>query len=385
MNSKSIALCLVITSTCFSQLQLGANTIENSEIGLSQFKAKVLQLESGRTKKVFVTQIGDSHIQPNNFSGIVRAELQKSYGNGGRGLSFPYSLANTNGPKDYTATSSVKWTNSWITHKTQTQKIGLTGIGVMSIPLQGSIELNLQNDTLKNPYTRGFIVFTADRSNGGSITVNNTLTKSVVAGKIDTIQFVNPTDPLHLSVRFAKAQLQLLGVYTQNDQSGLLYNSVGTCGATFANYWDNPQFLNELSLYRSDLIIFSLGTNESYSSSFNAETFAVKLQDFILKVKKLQPSASILFTLPSENYFMKETVAIPNKRVDQVSAIITATALMNGCAIWDLKTVMGGTGSMLTWKKEGLVNDDHVHYLRKGYNLQGRLLAEAIKNAISAK
>jgi hypothetical protein len=36
---------------------------------------------------------------------------------------------------------------------------------------------------------------------------------------------------------------------------------------------------------------------------------------------------------------------------------------------------MGGKGSLLEWLKQGLVNADHVHLLRKGYQKQGELLA----------
>ena len=49
-------------------------------------------LKNGSLKKVKILQIGDSHIQPDNFSGETRRKLQSQYGNGGRGLVFPYTL-----------------------------------------------------------------------------------------------------------------------------------------------------------------------------------------------------------------------------------------------------------------------------------------------------
>jgi hypothetical protein len=38
---------------------------------------------------------------------------------------------------------------------------------------------------------------------------------------------------------------------------------------------------------------------------------------------------------------------------------------------------------MLTWQKEGLVNKDHIHFLRAGYWKQGALLYEAIERFIT--
>jgi hypothetical protein len=38
---------------------------------------------------------------------------------------------------------------------------------------------------------------------------------------------------------------------------------------------------------------------------------------------------------------------------------------------------------MLKWMEEGLVNPDHIHYRRAGYNRQGVLLFEAIQAALA--
>ena len=35
---------------------------------------------------------------------------------------------------------------------------------------------------------------------------------------------------------------------------------------------------------------------------------------------------------------------------------------------------MGGKGCMLIWETKGLVNKDHIHFLKKGYQEQGHLL-----------
>ena len=42
--------------------------------------------------------------------------------------------------------------------------------------------------------------------------------------------------------------------------------------------------------------------------------------------------------------------------------------------IYDQHIAMGGKGSMLEWEKRNLVNKDHIHFLRKGYQEQGELL-----------
>jgi hypothetical protein len=53
-----------------------------------------------------------------------------------------------------------------------------------------------------------------------------------------------------------------------------------------------------------------------------------------------------------------------------------------GFSIWDLKKAMGGDGSMLQWKEASFVNKVYIHYLRKGYNLQEKMLFEAINKEL---
>ena len=94
----------------FSQIQIDTlskiNTIEN-KIGISKFYLKLDKLQMDSVSKVKILHIGDSHIQPNNFTGKIRELLQLKYGNGGRGMVFPYQLAGTLGPKDYSFKSTI--------------------------------------------------------------------------------------------------------------------------------------------------------------------------------------------------------------------------------------------------------------------------------------
>ena len=66
------------------------------------FYEKLAQMKStdstSLNQKINFVHIGDSHIQADLMTNVVRERLQKEYGNAGRGLVFPYNLAKTNGP-----------------------------------------------------------------------------------------------------------------------------------------------------------------------------------------------------------------------------------------------------------------------------------------------
>jgi lysophospholipase L1-like esterase len=179
--------------------------------------------------------------------------------------------------------------------------------------------------------------------------------------------------------------MTLHGVYVENDQRGVVYNSAGVAGARYRDYLRNDFFLQQMPLFQPDLVIVSLGTNESYDPSFTEAGFRQIVDSMFTMLHATLPNASVLITLPSENYRLKGGVASVNQRILIISGILREQSIKHGFALWDLYKAMGGEGSMLEWKKAGLVNDDHVHYLRKGYNLQGELLFEALNHWMNGR
>jgi LysM repeat protein len=76
---------------------------------LLPFFQSLKRLENLEENQVSIFHFGDSHIQADGFSGVVRTELQKKYGSAGRGLVFPYRLAKTNHPRDLFSQTNTLW------------------------------------------------------------------------------------------------------------------------------------------------------------------------------------------------------------------------------------------------------------------------------------
>lgn len=334
-------------------------------------------------QKVFtILHIGDSHLQPNNLSGMTRYQLQKEFGNAGRGLIFPYTLAKTNGPKDYIFSSNVTWTSSWITKPTS-QSIGLTGISIRSTTTSGAIKWSTGTDTLSYPSQWGKIHFQIEACQSCSVEVNGTKKNYVNKERfIDTLYFkiLNDTS----TIEFKGCTLTLLDLTESADQDGIRYHSTGVAGATFKTYNDNPHFEGGLQLLQPQLVVVSLGTNESVKK-WDPLSFQKEVNVFIDRIKTSSPKARILLVLPNENYLKVNGVYTYNNRVDSVRLVLTTIAKERQIAIYDQQEAMGGKGCMLVWSQQGLVNEDHIHFLRKGYQKQGLLLANYIKEYLQTK
>jgi lysophospholipase L1-like esterase len=54
----------------------------------------------------------------------------------------------------------------------------------------------------------------------------------------------------------------------------------------------------------------------------------------------------------------------------------------NNLAYWDFYEIMGGYNSVYNWYLSGLSQYDHIHFTNAGYQLQAKLLYDAIENGV---
>lgn len=117
-----------------------AQHIENSET-LNAFAEKLNQNKE-------VTQIlfiGDSHTQAGVLPNELKDKFQNKYGNAGRGLIFPYQVANSNGPADFTSVSNQPWVTFRLVYEQKVyDQMGIAGF-VMGNDKESFLEVSLEN------------------------------------------------------------------------------------------------------------------------------------------------------------------------------------------------------------------------------------------------
>jgi lysophospholipase L1-like esterase len=168
----------------------------------------------------------------------------------------------------------------------------------------------------------------------------------------------------------------LHGAVIENaSNKGVLYNSCGVGGAQFKHLIQNAAVpIGQAHALGTDLFIISFGSNESYTETFNYDIYKSSISAFISSLKKQNPGACILLTGPpdtrSKNRYPRNTASI--------CAIFKELSLEQGFAYWDLRTAMGGDGSVMNWLKSGLASKDKLHFTKEGYFLQGKWLLDEI-------
>ncbi len=363
------------------------NTILGKDSALLHFFEALDSLHAKPGRTLSIVHIGDSHIQADYFSGMLRVLLQEKFGNAGRGLIFPYAVARTNEPVSYRSAPIGEWKAVRSVINPDSVEIGISGISLFSKSPQAGFSIRTRSQKGMS-YAFNRVKLFSLSANPGNTQLSANCTVSSLAQKQTpfTSVFDLPDTSSSLSIRFsADHPVDVHGLVLSNGQGGILYHTIGVNGATFQSYNSAGLFLQQLPELKPDLLIVSLGTNESYAGKFDIAVFEEQVRTFMEGIRKGCASCSVLFTTPADNCRLKKGKPFTNDRSPLIGNSLKNYADRNSYAVWDLYEVMGGRGSMKQWKMQGSATGDYVHFTRKGYEWQGTLLFEALLNTYTQR
>lgn len=187
-------------------------------------------------------------------------------------------------------------------------------------------------------------------------------------------QNLESTDKIYLIPNNQYDNFALNGIVLENNQSGVLYHSIGVNGAKFSDYNKYQLFFEQINALEPDLIVISLGTNEAFDKLCN-DCFYNQIEAFLLMLRKQNSEVAILFTTPPPALFHRKQ---PNTFCEALSEVIISNSLKDKYSVWDLYREMGGNQSMQQLINQGIIARDRVHYSSGGYKKQGNALFEAL-------
>lgn len=364
----------------YSFVKEKVNIIHNAE-ELNPFFS---ELKNIKLKQVNVLHIGDSHLQPNIITEVLRDGLQQKFGNAGRGLIVPYTVAGTNSPTDIISQSNEKWEGKRNSKPLLPQANGIGGITIESADSTASFIFQLPE---KYAFTK-MTVFFQNNSTSYDLLAEDLINRQIINLKkyidekdknVASVTFTKPTYKVKITSIKSKPEqthTTILGINTTNDKKGLIYHSIGVNGAEYFHYDTSKYFNEQTPFLNPNIIIVSLGTNEAYRKDADFDEAGIKkdVDSFIHNLKKYNPGVSFLITTPAYAYKNGKQ----NSRLKIIHDILVGYCNENQLAYWDLQEI---TGEAANWKNNNLFSKDLVHYNKEGYKLQGQLLLKAILNS----
>jgi lysophospholipase L1-like esterase len=383
-----------IDQSAYSKLkyiQQKINIIENDSVALQSFYEKLYRLDKHEQQRVSIVHMGDSHLQADVFSGAVRQNMQRRFGNAGRGLIFPYRVAKSNEPNSYKTTTNILWDSKRNSILTKSLPIGISGFTIETADTSAMINLMVKDQPgLGYAFTK-FTLFHEKGKNNYDLTVCDeyncemAIFNSSNCGAdpfASKITFESPVRQIILRSTTKdsteKRSTRIYGILLENDSSGILYNMVGANGAEVRHYNMSKYFMDQLPSLNPDLVIISLGTNDAYPLRFNPTAFRNQMDTLITNIKRLNPNANVLLTTPPDSYRKTRRGRVKNLNMKSARLVIVNYCKQHNLPYWDLYEVMGGYGSMAKWYASGLAAKDRIHFTGKGYLIQGDLFYRAL-------
>ncbi len=337
--------------------------------------------------KITIIHIGGSHIQADIYSGHAREKLQAFYPgmNGGRGSVFPYKISRTNTPKSY----KVKFSGSWqscrnVELKKHCNK-GLSGITVSTKDVNATLNIRLMpNDRVDYYFNKIRLFHSMEMNSLAPVFDSVNVVKTECNSQLGYTIFYLDKDYTSFTLKFEKTDsiiyrnFELYGISLENDDSGIIYHSIGINGASIPSFLRCNLLDKHIKALNPDLVVISLGTNDAYTRKFRPEFYKNNYQKLIDIITKSSPETAILCTVANDSYMFRR---YPNKNTELAEKVIYEIAEKNNCGVYDFYQIMGGFNSSATWYKENLMVRDRIHFNKQGYLLKGDLFFNAIIKA----
>lgn len=348
---------------------------------------KMKGLKTQETKRIGVVHFGGSHVQAGVWSGKFVNDLQQEFKTEGGGyFVFPYKLAKTNGPSFASSFSNGKWKRYRAIGKDYCLPLGMCALSVSTRDSANYFGVKLTTKALSKKFNSIKVYHNFN-------TAFSFAPDSIVAAVSNRVEnreagytlfeFNAPMD----SVKFNLLRLDslagefiLFGFSLDNTSPGFYLAGLGANGAASNSFVKCFDLSSQFKSLDADLVILSLGVNDTQSKDFGKDEFIENYDSLIMVIKSVSPDAAIILTTTTDNFI---------KRKRSNSKSITAKDAMfelmerHDVAVWDLFSLMGGYKSMLKWQKAGLAGKDRVHFTYKGYLLLGDLMFEALMKSYS--
>ena len=364
---------------------------------LAQFFLALRGLESNvRKDHVRILWFGDSHTAADFLTGRLRTQMQRQFGNGGPG--FVRIGAKHSRHDDVENQRQGRWLQrprSPASHRVEEQGVlGVSGIkvrprdgsasarvrarerrGLQQLdwslvfrPLSERVRFSVQlGNQINNLDLRDF----GQSASGASVSVRGSqLLGLQLKGSAKSV----------LRVYGFRGQVELFGVYLENDKPGVILDSMGINGARARTHeaWHQGVFWGEVAERDPQLIVLAYGTNE-LGDTKPVHEFFTYYESFLQQARAVVPRADCLLVGPTDRLGRSGKSMQRARLMDEAQADFAARL---GCEYFSLFQQMQRQGGYSGWAKlrPPLAAQDGVHLKFEGY----RQLADSLFERLMA-
>ena len=345
----------------------------------------------GKTYRIMY--YGDSQIEMDRMSSVLRQKLQEFFGGSGPNM-IPAIQPVTTISVVQRASDLVRYT---VYGDATTRRAPHNRYGVMSqfsqVTGNGSISFTKTNhsgafDKAKEISTVSLLLGRNSKGFTATLKCDTLQPQPKVLAASDSVTLITwelPANVKRGSIDM-KGNAEIYAVLLDGEPGVAIDNvALRGCTGTIFTRINEETLRQSFELLGTRLIIMQFGGNRmpgiSSSKSINKSinSYMVELEKQINYMKRVAPKATLLFIGPADMGKSYNGKMGTWKGLPELNDSLRVMALRNEVAYWDMFHVMGGEGSMAQWVKHrpALAGPDYVHFTLAGAQEIGSDLAKS--------
>ena len=351
-----------------------------------------LDRASGEGKIVRIMHYGDSQLEMDRISSVIREEFQERFGGSGPGMvpmmrsisSVSLRQAAYGAVRRYArvADSLSYWTS---THRygPTTQMVAVWGNGTFTFRKTDSPYAQERAKSISR-----VSVLLGNNSEGLEVTLKcdtleaRTEVLDSASKDVTMVSWDLPVEVTRGSVFFS-GDAEVYGIMLDGGAGVAVDNAAmrGTDGTVFTGI-DSTVMRQSFDTCGTRLVILQFGGNAmpAIGSKAAISKYVRNIEEQFDYFRRVAPEATLLFVGPADMCKSRDGYLVTWPLLEQLNDSLKVHCLDNGVAYWDTFNVMGGPGSMRQWVNHNppLGGPDYIHFTTRGANEIGSSLAESL-------
>lgn len=338
-------------------------------------------LEMARYRPFRILHNGDSQIEEDRISKVLRDSLQTMFGGGGPGLlpvrgryyTLSISESSTVNPRRYMVFGSSEFRGGNGKYGVMGQRSHFdTTVTTTFSPVKS-------NEGPSKYFNKVTIL-----SSGGNLyaSCKGQSQRIPASENVRHVRFDLPDSTTRVSITTSGSH-DIYGIMLDNETGVSLDNiPMRGCSGTIFTGISSAQMKDFFTEENVRMIILQYGGNTVpyMKTEKSISQYRQSIEKQIAYLKGLAPNAMILFIGPSDMSTNIQGKMQTYKQLPMLVDSLKAAVLNSGAAFWDMYSAMGGEGAMVQWVKSNppLAGSDYVHFTPKGAEKMGGILFESL-------
>ena len=349
----------------------------------------LLEQTEGTGHTYRVMYYGDSQIEMDRISSVLRQKLQELFGGSGPNMIPAIQTVPTisvsqrsNGLKRFTLYGDS--TTKRATHKrygVMSQFSQVTGEGSISFTQTSHSQAF---DNAKDISSVSVLLGHNSNNFKASLHCDSLVIEPKVLAANDNVSLITWDLPVNVkrgTINF-HGDAEIYAVLLDGDPGVAIDNvALRGCSGTIFTRIDEQTMRQSFDLLDTKLIILQFGGNRmpGIAGSKNISSYMKELERQIDYMKRVAPQATLLFIGPADMGRSYNGKIGTWHGLPELNDSLRAMALRNHVAYWDMFNVMGGEGSMAQWvrHKPPMAGPDYIHFTFRGAQAIGSDLAKS--------